>query len=155
MASHADFVHLRVHTAYSLAEGAVRIGTKSDLEKAAPADRAANLITHAARERMLAVAITDTGNLFGALQFSVACADAGVQPIIGCDLAIRRGEGGVRGGRVAAPDRVALLVQSEAGYRNLMKLTSKAYLETDSAELPQVDIAALEAHGEGLICLTG
>jgi DNA polymerase-3 subunit alpha len=149
MPSHSDFVHLRVHTAYSLAEGAVR------LDKATPADRAANLITHAVRERMPAVAVTDTGNLFGALQFSVACAEAGVQPIIGCDLAIRRGEGGVRGGRVAAPDRVALLVQSEAGYRNLMKLSSKAYLETDSAELPQVDITALEAHGEGLICLTG
>jgi len=143
MAEHADFVHLRVHTAYSLAEGAVRIGGKNDL------------ITHTVRERMPAVAITDTGNLFGALQFSTACADAGVQPIIGCDLAIRRGEGGVRGGRVTAPDRLVLLAQNEAGYRNLMKLSSKAYLETDSAEVPQVDIAVLESHAGGLICLTG
>src|SRR5690349_18836243 len=132
MPNHSDFVHLRVHTAYSLAEGAVR------LEKSTAADRAANLIANTVRERMPAVAITDTGNLFGALQFSTACADAGVQPIIGCDLAIRRGEGGVRGGRVAAPDRLVLLVQNEAGYRNLMKLSSKAYLETDSAEVPQV-----------------
>ncbi len=152
---HADFVHLRVHTAYSLAEGAVRIGTKSDLEKATATDRAANLITHAVRERMPAVAVTDTGNLFGSLQFSVACAEAGVQPIIGCDLAVRRGEGGARTGRVTVPDRVALLVQNETGYRNLMKLSSKAYLETDSAETPQVDLATLEAHAEGLICLTG
>jgi DNA polymerase III subunit alpha len=155
MPAYADFVHLRVHTAYSLAEGAVRIGTKSDLEKATPTDRAANLITQVMRERMPAVAITDTGNLFGALQFSMACAEQGVQPIIGCDLAIRRGEGGARTGRVSAPDRVVLLVQSEAGYRNLMKLTSKAYLETDSAELPQVDIETLETHADGLICLTG
>src|SRR5271154_4327970 len=152
---HSDFVHLRVHTAYSLAEGAVRIGTKSDLEKATATDRAANLITHAVRERMPAVAITDTGNLFGALQFSMACAEAGVQPIIGCDLAIRRGEGGARTGRVTAPDRLVLLVQNETGYRNLMKLTSKAYLETDSAEMPQVELAVIEAHAEGLICLTG
>ncbi len=153
--SHADFVHLRVRTAYSLAEGAVRIGGKSDLEKATPAERAANLITQVVRERMPAVAITDTGNLFGAMQFSLACAEQGVQPIIGCNLAIRRGEGGVRGGKPATPDRVVLLAQNTQGYLNLTKLTSKAYLETDSAETPQVDLAALSAHSEGLICLTG
>ncbi len=153
--NHADFVHLRVHTAYSLAEGAVRIGTKSDLEKAAAVDRAQNLVAHAVRERMPAVAVTDTGNLFGAMQFSLACAEQGVQPIIGCNLAIRRADSGIRGGRAATPDRLALLVQNEAGYANLTKLSSKAYLETDSAEIPQVDLAAIEAHAEGLICLTG
>jgi DNA polymerase III subunit alpha len=153
--AHADFVHLRVHTAYSLAEGAVRIGTKSDLEKATSAERAANLVTHAVRERMPAVAITDTGNLFGAMPFSIACAEAGVQPIVGCDLAIRRGEGGIRGGRAAAPDRIVLLAQSETGYRNLMKLSSKAYLETDSSETPQVSLAVLTDFAAGLICLTG
>src|SRR4051812_1584315 len=153
--AHADFVHLRVHTAYSLAEGAVRIGTKSDLEKATAAERAANLVTHAVRERMPAVAITDTGNLFGAMPFSIACAEAGVQPVIGCDLAIRRGEGGMRGGRAAAPDRLLLLAQSEVGYRNLMKLSSKAYLETDSAETPQVSTEMLTEYSAGLICLTG
>jgi DNA polymerase-3 subunit alpha len=153
--THADFVHLRVRTAYSLAEGAVRIGTKSDLEKSTAVDRAQNLITHVVRERMPAAAIADTGNLFGAMQFSLACAEQGVQPIIGCNLAVRRADSGVRGGRVAAPDRVLLLVQSEAGYRNLVKLSSKAYLETDSAETPQIDMATLAAYADGLLCLTG
>ena len=154
--THADFVHLHVRTAFSLAEGAVRIGTKNDLEKATPNERAQNLISHVVRERMPAVAITDTGNLFGAMQFSLACAEAGVQPIIGCSLALRRADSGMRsGGRVAAPDRLVLLVQNETGYANLTKLSSKAYLETDSAEIPQVDLAALQAHAEGLICLTG
>jgi DNA polymerase-3 subunit alpha len=154
--NHADFVHLHVRTAFSLAEGAVRIGTKSDLEKAAPVERAQNLISHVVRERMPAVAITDTGNLFGAMQFSLACAEAGVQPIIGCSLALRRADSGMRsGGRVAAPDRLVLLVQNETGYANLTRLSSKAYLETDSVEIPQVDVAALQTHAEGLLCLTG
>ena len=72
--SHSDFVHLRVHTAYSLSEGAIKV----------PA-----LVELCAKNRMPAVAITDTGNLFGALEFSLACAGAGVQPIIGCQMAIR------------------------------------------------------------------
>jgi len=77
----ADFIHLRVHTAYSLSAGAIKIK---------------ELVALCKTNKMPAVAITDTGNLFGALQFSMACAEAGVQPIIGCDLAIRRGEGGAR-----------------------------------------------------------
>ncbi len=75
----ADFVHLRVHTAYSLSAGAVRIKELVGLCKA---------------ERMPAVAITDTGNLFGALEFATNCSAAGVQPIIGCDIAVERGNTG-------------------------------------------------------------
>ena len=73
--AHADFVHLRVHTAYSLLEGAIKI---KDLAKLCE------------KMEMPAVAMTDTGNLFGALEFSDYCAKGGVQPIIGCQLAIRR-----------------------------------------------------------------
>ena len=82
----ADFVHLRVHTAYSLSAGAIRIKELAGLCKA---------------ERMPAVAITDSGNLFGALEFATTCSAAGVQPIIGCDIAVERGnpEGGSRLGR--------------------------------------------------------
>src|ERR1700720_2563361 len=104
----ADFVHLRVHTAYSLSAGAIKIKELADLCKA---------------ERMPAAAITDTGNLFGALEFATTCSGAGVQPIIGCELALERGssEGGNRLGRAAPePDRIVLLVQDEVGYRNLL-----------------------------------
>src|SRR5438876_6284221 len=112
----ADFVHLRVHTAYSLSAGAIRIKELAALCKA---------------ERMPAVAITDTGNLFGALEFATTCSAAGVQPIIGCEIALERGgaEAGSRLGRAASePDRVVLLVQNETGYRNLLGLVSQSYL---------------------------
>ncbi len=138
--AHADFVHLRVHSAYSLSEGAIKIKQLIELCK---------------RERMPAVAVTDTGNLFAAMEFSLAAMDAGVQPIIGCQIAIRRTDEGMRGGRVPTPDTLVLLAQTEAGYHNLAKLVSKSYLETDSAEAPQVPIEAVEALADGLIALTG
>src|SRR5215469_14810240 len=98
----ADFVHLRVHTAYSLSAGAIRIKELVQLCRA---------------ERMPAVAITDSGNLFGALEFATACAEAGIQPIIGCEIGVRRKEaenrGGASTGRLsAASDRLVLLAQS-------------------------------------------
>jgi DNA polymerase III subunit alpha len=96
----ANFVHLRVHTAYSLSAGAIRIKELVGLCKA---------------ERMPAVAITDIGNLFGALEFATTCSAAGVQPIIGCDIAVERGdpEGGSRLGRaISEPDRIVLLAQN-------------------------------------------
>ena len=84
----ADFIHLRVHTAYSLSAGAIKIKELVGLCRAAA---------------MPAVAITDTSNLFGALEFATACADAGIQPIIGCEIALApRGDGeGPRPGRAA------------------------------------------------------
>src|SRR5437660_11690954 len=93
----ADFIHLRVHTAYSLSAGAIRIKQLAGLCKA---------------ERMPAVAITDSGNLFGALEFATTCSAAGVQPIIGCEIAVERvtAEGGSRLGRtLSEPDRIVLL----------------------------------------------
>ena len=75
--AHADFVHLRVHSAYSLSAGAIKVKQLVGLCK---------------QQKMPAVAITDTGNLFGALEFAQACIDAGVQPVVGCELALRRAE---------------------------------------------------------------
>ena len=101
-----------------------------------------------------AVAITDTNNLFGALEFSSACKDGGVQPIVGCQFAVAD-ERQERGAIVRSHPSLVLLAQSEAGYRNLMKLSSRAYLAPGPGEAPHVEWADLEAHAEGLIALTG
>ncbi len=140
---HADFVHLRVHSAFSLSQGAIHI---KDL---------AELCRHG---EMPAVAITDTGNLFGALEFSETMIKAGVQPIIGATMAVHREDvtaAGHPGDLNDEPDRLVLLVQSELGYENLSRLSSKAYLQSEGGETPQVEMADLRQWHEGLICLSG
>ncbi|MHA6344690.1 DNA polymerase III subunit alpha [Roseivivax sp. CAU 1761] len=132
------FIHLRLHTEYSLLEGAVRLKKLPGL---------------CAAQDMPAVAVTDTNNLFAALEFSVAAAGAGVQPIIGCQIDLRYLEPGP-GERPRDPAAVVLLAQSERGYENLMKLNSCLYLRGDG-ELAHVTLDELEAHAEGLICLSG
>jgi DNA polymerase III subunit alpha len=139
----ADFIHLRVHTAYSLSAGAVRIK---------------ELVGLCVAQRMPAVAITDTGNLFGALEFATTCGAAGVQPIIGCEIALDRGssDGGIRLGRAATePHRVVLLVQNEAGYRNLLRLVSQSYLAGEVPSEPSISRCDLARGSEGLLCLAG
>ncbi len=142
--AHADFVHLRVHTAYSLTEGAIRVEKLADL---------------CLKHRMPAVAITDTNNLFGALEGSKALAGKGVQPIIGCQLNVSRLDQQAGGFGKALkkpdPDRVVLLAQNAEGYAHLMKLSTKAYLEVPPGEAPQVAWEDLEAWNGGLICLSG
>jgi len=132
------FIHLRLHTEYSLLEGAV------------PVKKLAGLCASA---DMPAVAITDSNNMFAALEFSEYAAGAGVQPIIGCqvDLTYLPTEPGKR-----APDpaAVVLLAQNETGYMNLMKLNSCAYLDAEG-QLPQVTVDELAQHHEGIICLSG
>ena len=141
MPNHADFVHLRVHTAYSLSEGAIRIK---------------ELVKMCDKKGMPAVGIADKANLFGALEFSTYCSDSGVQPIIGVQLAVRReGDAPNKDGRRPEPDWIVLLCQSETGYANLMKLVSKAYLETPGGETPQISYRDLELFSDGLILLTG
>ena len=115
--AHADFVHLRVHTAYSLAEGAIHI---KDL-----ANQCQGL-------GLPAVAMTDTNNLFGALEFSQTCAKAGVQPIVGCQLAVAFEASNPNRLQRDAFDRLVLLAQNEAGYRNLLSLTSRAFLAVEA-----------------------
>ena len=141
----ADFIHLRVHSAYSLSEGAIKVK---------------ELVKLCQKKGMPAVAVTDTGNLFGALEFALAAADSGVQPIIGTVLGITRvgpaaGKPGLPGKAAAVPDQLVLLCQTEEGYRNLMKLVSKAFLESDPMAGPQVPLEALDGHSAGLIALTG
>ncbi len=130
------FVHLRVRSAYSLLEGAIK------------ADKLGAL---AAKNGMPAVAIADRADLFGALEFSQACKGEGVQPLIGCALPVI---GLGPEDRYARTPTVMLLAQSEAGWRNLMALSSFAYLEPAGDE-PCVSWETLAAHAEGLILLSG
>ncbi|OLD92277.1 MAG: DNA polymerase III subunit alpha [Alphaproteobacteria bacterium 13_1_20CM_4_65_11] len=148
----ADFIHLRVHSAYSLSAGAIK--TKE-------------LVQLCRGEAMPAVAITDSGNLFGALEFATACSEAGIQPIIGCEIALAPNGGGRNGraangnGQAHAPnghgerDRIVLLVQNEAGYRNLLSLVSRAFLDGEAGGEPSVALADLANESDGLICLAG
>jgi DNA polymerase-3 subunit alpha len=132
------FIHLRVHTEYSLLEGAI------------PVKKLPGLITNM---HMPAVAVTDTNNLFCALEFSEGAAKAGIQPIIGCqiDLTYATPEPGKR---PEAPAPIVLLAQNEAGYMNLMKLNSCIYLDA-GGQLPQVSLDDLTTYHAGLICLSG
>ncbi len=138
MSNTPRFIHLRTHSEYSLLEGALR------LKKLPALCRDAD---------MPAMALTDTNNMFAALEFSVAMSGAGVQPILGCqvDLAYVAAQPGERP-RDPAP--VVLLAQTEAGYENLMKLNSCLYVDKGGA-LPQVTLAELESHSTDVICLTG
>ncbi len=139
---HADFVHLRVHSAYSLSEGAIKIK---------------QLVELCRRNDMPAVAVTDSGNLFGAFQFALTAADAGIQPVIGCQLGIRReaGDAFLRPGPRPAPDQLVVLVQNETGYRNLLRLVSRSFLEGEPGDAPQLAMPALDGMSEGLIAFTG
>ncbi|QFS84200.1 DNA polymerase III subunit alpha [Roseivivax sp. THAF40] len=132
------FIHLRLHTEYSLLEGAMRLKKLPGL---------------CAKAGMPAVAVTDTNNLFAALEFSVGAADAGIQPIIGACVDLRFVEPGP-GERPRDPAPVVLLAQTERGYEHLMKLNSCLYLRGDG-ELAHVTLDELEAHSEDLICLSG
>ncbi len=133
------FIHLRVRSAYSLLEGAIKAGKVGKL---------------AAEAGMPAVAVTDRANLFGALEFSQGARDAGVQPIVGCALPVL-GIGGRMSARWAKTPTVVLLVQNETGWLNLCALSSAAYLEAGDLAEPGVDWAMVEARSEGLILLSG
>ena len=127
MTSSPRFIHLRTHTEYSLLEGALRLKKLPDLCK---------------KHGMPAIAVTDTNNLFSALEFSVSASGAGVQPIIGCQVDLRFTEP-APGERPKPPAPLVLLAQSEAGYEHLMKLNSCLYLR-QGGELPHVTLEELE-----------
>lgn len=136
-----SFVHLRTHSAYSLAEGALK--TK-------------DIISLCKAFSMPAVAVTDTGNLFGALEFCVAAAKEGLQPIVGCQLWIERPEQREqKNKKVEKPDQIVVLAKNEVGYKNLIKLSSKCYLQPLAhTEYPAISWDDLFQHADGLICLT-
>lgn len=105
---------------------------------------------------MPAVAITDTNNMFGALEASLALPEAGIQPIIGCSLAIRHEvEPDARSFKAPDPGFLILLAQTKVGYQNLMKLVSKAHLEGEAHEVPQLNLTDLMGYTDDIICLTG
>jgi DNA polymerase-3 subunit alpha len=133
------FVHLRVRSAYSLLEGAIKAEAIGKLAVAAG---------------MPAAALTDRANLFGALEYSVATKDVGVQPIIGCALPVTGiGEGPPE--RWARTPTVVLLVQNQAGYLNLMALSSSAYMDIGATDEPGVPWSRIVERSEGLILLSG
>ena len=102
---------------------------------------------------MPAVAVTDTNNMFCALEFSEGASKAGIQPIIGCQVDLAY-DLAATGEKARAPAALVLLAQNERGYENLMALNSCLYLNSDG-ELPQVQLAQLATHSEGIICLSG
>src|SRR5215472_9423275 len=138
------FVHLHVHSSYSLLEGALTIARLCELATA---------------DRQPALALTDTDNMFGALEFSDKMAAAGIQPIVGCALAVDFADQDAlpRGGSPQQLERprIVLLAARENGYRTLMRLNSRAFLETAPNEPPHLRLAWLEGETEGLIALTG
>ena len=143
MTADPGFVHLHVHSAYSLLEGALPIGKLAEFAKA---------------DHQPALALTDTDNMFGVLEFSEKLAGYGIQPIVGCALALDFGDetrDPRHAGRVRALPRIVLLAAREAGYRSLMRLNSRAFLETPSHEKPHLKLSWLEGETEGLIALTG
>ena len=139
------FVHLRVHSAYSLLEGALTIE---------------RLVTLAKADSAPALALTDSNNLFGALEFSEAMSSAGIQPIVGCTLALTFTAEAepTPGTDLRGPKedgRIALLAKDETGYANLMHLSTKAYFRAAESGDPLITIEELSERAQGLIALTG
>ena len=131
----ASFVHLRLHTEYSLVDSVVRVD---------------ELVAAAAEKGMPAVAITDQNNLFAMVKFYRAALGAGIKPIIGVDLLVR--ESGDR----AQPSRISLLCQSPLGYGNITRLVSRAYLEGQQRGAPMIERRWLTTENiAGLIAISG
>ncbi len=139
------FVHLRVHSAYSLLEGALQLG---------------KIVGHALKSRSPAIAVTDTNNLFGALEFAQKASKEGVQPLIGCQIDVDFGDAPEapkpQGKRFDSGYRpLVLIAATEQGYANLVRLVSQAYLGTPPGEAVHVGLRQLADLAAGIICLTG
>jgi DNA polymerase-3 subunit alpha len=137
-----DFVHLHVHSEYSLLDGAAQLDKLVDAAKALG---------------FPAIALTDHGNLFGAVDFYSAAKKAGIKPIVGCELYVAPGsrfERSSQDGGYEGASHCTVLVRNESGYRNLVKLVSKAYLEGFYYK-PRVDRELLAQHADGLLVLSG
>jgi DNA polymerase-3 subunit alpha len=141
--NHAEFVHLHVHSEYSLLDGAAQ------LEK---------LVKKARTLKFPALALTDHGNLFGAIDFYQAAQKAGIKPILGCELYVAPGKrterGAQDGGGYEGANHLTVLARNRAGYQNLIKLVSTAYLEGFYYK-PRVDRELLARHADGLLVLSG
>src|SRR3989338_8059553 len=144
---HSDFVHLHVHTQYSLLDGSFRIK---------------ELVQKAAEYKMPALGMTDHGNLFGAIDFYESAVKVGVKPIIGCEAYVAPGSrldrGTSSGPKGMGASHLVLFARDEAGYKNLLKLVSAGYLEGFYYR-PRMDKEILAKYSEGLLatsaCLRG
>lgn len=136
-----DFVHLHLHSEYSLLDGAGHID---------------ELAGEAARVGMKAMALTDHGNMFGAVAFHDACRDVGVKPILGCEIYVATGSRHERSASSISDvyNHLTLLAANEEGYHNLLKLVSIGYLE-GFYHRPRIDKDLLAEHGKGLVGLSG
>ncbi len=128
----ANFIHLNCHTSYSLLESSIKVG---------------DLVKKAEEFGQPAIGITDSNNLFGAVEVATKLPDAGIQPIMGIQLGVQTDAG--------ALGHVHLLTQSEAGWHNLLTLSSQASMDREGTEKPFVSVEFLCQHAEGLILLTG
>jgi DNA polymerase-3 subunit alpha len=135
------FVHLHCHSHYSLLDGANRIP---------------ELVEHVKNQGMNAVALTDHGNLYGAIEFYSECKAKGINPIIGYEAYVAPGKRTEREARRRgeAACHLTLLAKNRAGFRNLVKMASAAFLE-GYHYVPRIDKELLTAHSEGMICLSG
>ena len=138
---HSDFVHLHLHTQFSLLDGAIRLDP---------------LFEKAKEYKMPAIAMTDHGNLYGAVDFYQKAHKYGIKPIIGCEVYIapksRFNKSGARGASESAYHLI-LLVKNQKGYTNLCKLVSSGHLEGFYYK-PRIDMEILKEHNEGLIALS-
>jgi len=145
-----EFVHLHNHTEYSLLDGACRIVD----DKGNPAE----LLHRISNFSKPALAITDHGNMFGAIEFYRVCLDSGIKPIVGCEVYIAPQSRFIKktvGKDISeTSDHLTLLVENEVGYKNLMYLTTVGYLEGYYYR-PRIDKEILEKHRQGLIGLSG
>uniref|UniRef100_UPI000593342C DNA polymerase III subunit alpha n=1 Tax=Gorillibacterium massiliense TaxID=1280390 RepID=UPI000593342C len=134
------FVHLHAHCEYSLLDGAARIG---------------ELVRQAADLGMPALALTDHGVMYGAIPFYKACKEAGIKPIIGCEVYMASGSLSRKVSRQEQPNHhLVLLAKNETGYRNLMRLCSIGHLQGFHYK-PRIDMEHLARYAEGLVCLSG
>ncbi|MFN3974560.1 MAG: DNA polymerase III subunit alpha [Dehalococcoidia bacterium] len=133
------FVHLHTHTEYSMLDGLSRIR---------------DLVRRAVELGMPALALTDHGNLYGAIDFYLECQSGGIKPIIGCEVYVAKGSRHSRGAEEKSPFHLTLLAKNTKGYKNLVQLVTKAHLEGFHYK-PRVDRDLLAQHAEGLVCLSG
>ena len=133
------FTHLHVHTEYSLLDGVSRIPV---------------LVRQAKEHGMDALAITDHGSLYGAVEFYTECLEVGIKPIIGCEVYMARGSRHDRGPTERSPFHLTVLARDNRGYQNLIKLVTQAHLEGHYYR-PRIDRELLEQYHHGLILLSG
>ena len=136
--SEKQFVHLHVHTEYSLLDGACRIDRMFD---------------HLKELGQTAIAITDHGVMYGCVDFYKAAKKAGVKPIIGCEVYVATRSRFDKVNRIDGSNHLVLLCKNETGYKNLIKLVSAGFIEGFYSK-PRVDKELLEQHHEGLVCLS-